>query len=248
MGKKKRQIPWARILRQHHIGIEEASAVARLPDGVFLVVDDERGVFRYALDAGVTIEPNAKELVDGEGICLSPDGSSVFTLSERDGSVWHHRIETGALGPGRRLGALPRVGKRRNQGWEGIAYAEANLLGPSPLLIAVHQRRPRAIGLFEPQSLAPKGMFSLPRSTKKRLGDLNDIAIHPHRGDLLVVSGKQGLLAELTLDDTELREKRLFRIDHHRNDVPEGLAYDADGRLWLVTDGRGHLRELDLEN
>ena len=48
------------------------------------------------------------------------------------------------------------------------------------------------------------------------------------------------------MNGEQLELGRTFRVDHHDGDVPEGVTYDSEGRLWLVTDGEGWLRELSL--
>lgn len=234
------------MVQSQALGIQEASGVARLRDGSFLVVDDEQGVFRAWLDRPSERMRAGEGLADLEGVCVTPDGATAWLLSERDGAVWRYAVDDGQLDRGVRLGRLPRESSKKNRGWEGIAYAPAGTLAEDALLVAVHQRGPRVVGLFGAESLAPRLMLSLPRKVKKRLGDLNDVTVHPATGRIVVVSGKKGMLAELVVSGERLQPSRLFRVDHAKDDVPEGVTYDADGRLWLVTDGEGWLRELDL--
>jgi len=249
MGKKgkKARPPRARVLHQEALGVQEASGVARLSDGSFLVVDDEHGVFRRPLGGSAEALKAGEALADLEGVCVSTDGATAWLLSERDGAVWRHAVSDGRLGEGKRVGELPRWSKHKNQGWEGIAYAAPGLLDDEATLVAVHQKSPRAVGLFDAASLAQRAMLSLPRAVKKVLGDLNDVTIHPTTARLVVVSGKKGVLVELVVNGEQLEAGRRFRVDHHDDDVPEGITYDAEGRLWLVTDGEGWLRELALE-
>lgn len=244
MGKRKAK--GARVLSRHALGVQEASGVARLPDGSFLVVDDERGVFRAWLERPSERLRTGEGLEDLEGVCVSADGATAWLLSERDGAVWRHALDEGQPDGGVRLGALPRQSNKKNRGWEGLAFAPAGTLADDEILVAVHQRGPRLVGLFDPMSLEERAVLSLPRAVKKHLGDLNDVSVHPVTGHIVVVSGKKGMLAELALVEGELDEVRSFRIDHAKDDVPEGITYDGDGRLWLVTDGEGWLRELEL--
>lgn len=234
------------MLRRHAIGVQEASGVARLPDGSFLVVDDERGVFRAWLDRPSERLRTGEGLEDLEGVCVSPDGATAWFLSERDGSVWRHALDEGQPDGGSRLGALPRQSDKKNRGWEGLAFAPAGTLVDDEVLVAVHQRGPRVVGLFDPTSLQVRAMLSLPRALKKHLGDLNDVTVHHATGHIVLISGKKGLLGELVLVGGELEPVRSFRLEHGKDDVPEGVTYDRDGRLWLVTDGEGWLRELEL--
>jgi uncharacterized protein YjiK len=247
MGKKnKASHPRARVLQEHALGVQEASGVARLADGDLLVVDDEHGVFRCPIGGSPRNLEVARGLKDLEGICISSDGATAWLLSERDGGIWKHAIVDGELLDGTRVGELPRQSSRKNQGWEGIAYAAPGVLGQAATLVAVHQKKPRAVGLFDADTLAERRIIPLDKRSKKALGDLNDVAVNPDDGRLLVVSGKKGMLAELSVEQDGLVVHRLFRVEHDDDDVPEGVTYDGEGRLWLVTDGKGWLRELSL--
>jgi hypothetical protein len=39
---------------------------------------------------------------------------------------------------------------------------------------------------------------------------------------------------------------RVYPLDTARDDVPEGITFGADARLYIVTDGEGMLREMRL--
>jgi uncharacterized protein YjiK len=233
------------IVTESATGVAEASGVAPLPDGSFLLVDDEHGVFHYAAGEAEQVDAG-RGWADLEGVCASHDGRRVWLLAERDGAVWSFRLDGRELVDGRRLGRLPRVGRQRNAGWEGLAFAPAGTWSEAPRLIAVHQARPRQVAVLDPDSLAADWSFRLPKAARKCLGDLNDVAVHPTSGDLVVLSGKAGRLAELRRRGDAIEFVAVHRIDTRRGDVCEGLAYDASGRLWSVHDGSGRLRELRL--
>ncbi|MEM9874739.1 MAG: SdiA-regulated domain-containing protein [Myxococcota bacterium] len=244
MSRKHRARP-VPLLGRHRLGVPEASGVARLPDGRFLVVDDERGPFLCRPDHAPEVVATATPLSDLEGVAVSDDGASMWLLSERDGSVWRGPVEGEDERPLTRLGALPRLGKRRNRGWEGLAWAPAPTLGGRDFLVATHQRQPRVVGLFDPVTLAPHATFPLPRAARKSLGDLNDVTVHPQTGRLLVVSGRKARLAELALAGGEFELIHVWRLPGGKKDgVPEGITYDQHGSLWVVTDGEGWLYEL----
>ncbi|HHH27001.1 MAG TPA: hypothetical protein ENK57_01450 [Polyangiaceae bacterium] len=248
MGKKRKKtkLPRARVSVEHALGVQEASAVARLPSGRFLVVDDEKGVFRCSLGTGESADAElleaARGLSDLEGICLDGEGTTAWLLAERDGAVWKHAVEDDDLRPGRRVGTLPNLNKRKNHGWEGVGFAPAGSVAPAATLVAVHQTKPRCLGLFDVETLRPQRLLHLPKDAKKTLGELNDVTVS-RDGFLVVVSGKAGVVAELKVADDALEIGRVARIEHD-DDVPEGITFDAEGRLWIVTDGRGWLREI----
>lgn len=245
MGRKARY-GRVEVVSEQPLGVQEASGVASLGEGRFLVVDDEHGVFRCSvtgdaerLDAGVG-------LADLEGVCVTPDGAAAYLLAERDGGVWRHDIEGAELAQGTRVGRLPRLAKKKNQGWEGIAIAPAGIWGASAELVAVHQTKPRQVVICSLDTLEPRARLRLPKAARKALGDLNDVTVDPQSGHLLVLSGKPGRIAELALVAGELSLVALYRVESSAQDVPEGLTMDGQGRIWVVTDGAGLLRELRL--
>ena len=235
-----------RLVHERPIGVQEASAIAVIAEGTFLVVDDEAGVFRCMPDSDPVQLDVGTALSDLEGICVNGDRTFAFVLGERDGSVWRFGLAGGRLGEGERLGKLPKLAKKKNQGWEGIAFAEAGTFSDHDELVGVHQAGPRRVGLFDARTLRPRLTLRLPKRARKRLGDLNDVAIEPTTSHLFVLSGREGRIGELRLDDDSLELVQIYPVDTARDDVPEGLTFDSDGRLWLVTDGEGMLRELKL--
>jgi len=239
-----------RLLQEHALGVQEASAVAIIADDTFLVVDDEAGIFRCTPGDDPVQLAVGSALSDLEGICVSGDGTGAFVLGERDGSVWRFQLADGELSDGLRLGKLPRLAtktkKKKNQGWEGIAFAIAGTFSDHDELVAVHQVGPRRVGLFDAETLEPRLTLRLPKAARKGLGDLNDVAIHPETAHLFVLSGKAGAIGELSVDDDALELVQIHSVETARDDVPEGLTFDSAGRLWLVTDGEGMLRELKL--
>lgn len=234
------------LVSQQPLGVIEASAVAALGDDVFLVVGDEDGLFRCRAGEPPTQLATGDEVSDLEGLCVVVERSEALALAEHDGSVWRFPLANGELAPGERVGTLPEIGNGHNRGWEGIAYAAAGVLADTEVLVAVHQARPRRVGLFDPSTLEERAILRLPKGARKKLDDLNDVTVDPETHHLLVLSGKAGRIAELRLVGLELELVRLYPIDTTKREVPEGITFDAAGRLWIVTDGHGMLREIRL--
>jgi len=227
------------------LGVLEASGLAHIGGGCFFVVDDEHGIFRCMTDGDPEQLDAGKGLVDLEGIAITPDGKHIYVLSERDGSVWRFAIGAGDLRDGERLGNLPRLSKKRNHGWEGIALADAGTFIEDMAVVAAHQAKPRRIGLFDAETLEQRAMMRLPKEARKVIGELNDIAVDAN-GRILLLSGKRGLIAEMRLEGEELSIVRVYRVETSKLDVPEGISIDAKGHVWICTDGGGMLRQLEL--
>ncbi len=239
-----------KLLSERALEVQEASGVAPLADGRFLVIDDEAGVFLCSEGDGPVPLEAGRALSDLEGICMAPDGTTVYLQVERDGSVWRYRWEQDTLIGPHRMGKLPRLSKKKNQGWEGITFAPAGTVSERELLVAAHQVGPRRIGLFCSETLEQRALLRLPKQARKALGELNDLTIDlpGGNGHILVLSGKAGRIAELAFDGKKLELVRVYRIETAKDDVPEGIAMAAEGRVWVVTDGEGMLRELELLN
>jgi uncharacterized protein YjiK len=226
-------------------GVPEASGLAALGGDAFFLVDDERGIFHYAGEGRAQRLDAGGELVDLEGVALAPDGRHLCVLSERDGSVWRFQIDGASLRDGSALGRLPALSKKKNLGWEGIAYAAPGIFGPGLQLAAVHQAKPRRIGVFDPDTLEQHASLRLPKNARTTLGELNDIAVGTD-GRILLLSGKRGCIANMRFAGGELSLAGIYRFETSKNDVPEGISIDAAGRVWVCTDGKGLLHEVEL--
>jgi len=247
----KAKIRRAARLREYRLGVKEASGVAWLGGEQFLVVDDERGLFRCTPGEDAERIHSGCGLADLEGVCISTDGQRAYLLVERDGSIWQGELRAGEVGPANELGRLPKLNRARNQGWEGITIAPAGSFGDalemkSEHLVAVHQVSPRRIGLFSLDSLEQKALWRLPKKARKVVRELNDVAVDARNGHILALSGKAGVIVELRVEGDELGFVRATRIAHAKDDIPEGLTISEDGRVWIVTDGKGRLREIAL--
>lgn len=241
------------VAREVKLGISEASAVGCLADGVFLVVDDERGVFAATLDGETHFLAHSKDLADIEGLCLPSSHDTAYVLSERGGRIFQYPItrdgQTITLGERHETGRLPQIGRRANRGWEGMAFAPgATWPDGDDRLIAVHQAKPRRIGVFTLPDLEPESELRLPREARRSLEELSDITISPRSGHWFVLSGPAGRIAEFERGGEPgawtVTLLALYKIPTSKRDVPEGLTFDTDGRLWMVTDGKGRLIEL----
>jgi uncharacterized protein YjiK len=249
-----------KVLNKSRLGVPEASGIAPLGGKRFVVVDDERGVFvaRPGEKPRTILAPSKHRAARAlEGVTLTPDRLQARVLSERGGKVFDVSL-SGDPDP-RKVGALPELGTARNRGWEGHALLPAHLAWDgSPHLVAVHQAKPRRIGIFSWDTLRTEAIFKLPSRVADVLDKLSDVAVHPRSGNLFVLSGRAHRIVEFKvtarsrvasnhlLDHAELSPLRVFDVPERRKDVPEALSFDDEGRLWVATDGRGRLYELRL--
>lgn len=245
MARDKVKYGKAHVRTEHVLGVQEASGLARIADGSFLVVDDEHGVFRCIPGDDPELLDAGQGMADLEGITITPDGSYVYILSERDGSVWRFAVDGGSLRLGKQLGHLPRLSKKKNNGWEGIALVAAGTFVERMEIMAAHQVNPRKIGLFDAETLEQRALMRLPKDARKVIGELNDIAVSQD-GRILLLSGKSGHIAEMRLEDEDLSLVCVYHVEVSKHDVAEGISIDAEGSVWICTDGGGMLRQLEL--
>ncbi len=222
--------------------LKGASAVAMSRAGL-LVVEDDLGIYRLGgttatLWAGPALHPS---LADLEGIATNGAGDVVWALSEERGVLVE--LHVGARGPRlRRTALLERPGKRRNKGYEGLAFLAPNL---SPTgraaLVAVHEHKPRRVVVFDRRTLAVVCALKLPKDAKDLLDDLADVAIDPETGLLVLLSEESRRLAVLRMADGTLRLLDSHDLPLEGDERPEGLTFLTPSRLAVVTEGPARL-------
>lgn len=237
---------------ERKIAADEPSGVAVLPDGRIVVVDDERGLYEVTEGRGERIDlKNASKLDGPEGITVSGDGKTIYVVSEDDAKV--HAISVnrdGSFGEPESIGRLPDLDGPDNKGWEGIAWlpARANPERRNRLAL-VHEGNPRRVGLFDPDDLDDNPrLLSLPDDLKDELDDLSDIAVDPATGHLFLLSDESSKLAEVKLvrenGELALETVAVRKLPFAKGLRPEGIAFDGEGNLLVVTEGDGKIRTL----
>ncbi|MBI4952992.1 MAG: SdiA-regulated domain-containing protein [Myxococcales bacterium] len=169
------------------LGVPNASGLAALPGGAFLVVDDDHGIY-HADASGKARLAHAKSvrLGDLEGIAFDAARGRVVVVCEEGGAVVALLVKKQrgafALGAPAKLGRLPAIGRAHNKGWEGIAWVPAGVFGPHETLLAVHEGKPKRLGVFAYPELETRALCELPAAGKKALCDLSDVAFESGTG------------------------------------------------------------------
>jgi uncharacterized protein YjiK len=183
-------------VRERRLSIRGASAVACIP-GALLVVEDDEGIFRVeraraSLWAGRELHP---ALGDLEGLAVDEANRRVWALAEEDGTVIALSLATRSP-RATVVGHLPRPRKRKNKGFEGLAFMPARV-SPSrrASLVAVHEGKPRRVGVFALPDLEPTHDLKLPDEAKDLLDDLADVTVDPVTGLLLLLSDQSQRIA-----------------------------------------------------
>ena len=222
-----------------------ASAVAAIPGGL-LVVEDDEGIFRVAgpratLWAGRDDHP---ALGDLEGLATDDTHRIVWAVAENDGAVIALQLRGRSRRPAL-VGHLPRPGKRKNKGFEGLAFMPARL-SPSrhASLVVVNEQKPRRVQLFRLPALTLTHDLKLPGELKDLLADLADVTVDPVSGALLLLSDESQRIAVAGIVEQKLVLLGRYDLPLSRKEKPEGLDFSSPSRLLVVMDDSAKLLEI----
>ncbi len=239
-----------KLLESTTLGVKSASAIAPLGGGLALVVDDDEGIFLADAAGGATLlrgRDDAKGLGDLEGLCLSDDGSTAFAVSEKKGQVFALAVERGgktaSLGEPELLGRVERPGDDKKRGWEGAAYLPTGALpGQGACLALVHEDKPMALGIFTLPALDEVALIPLEGRFAEWMGDASDVTVCPATGNLFLLSDQSRRIVEARLGPgPTLDPLGMFDLDLSPDEKPEGIAFESDTRLVVVTDDASRL-------
>jgi uncharacterized protein YjiK len=241
-----------RVVRSLETDVRELSGVAVTPEGRVFVVDDEYGLAELGRRGRARFDE--RHAIPGvEGVTVSGDGRSLFLVSENTRRV--HRVplgRRGALGRPQEVGRLPKGGRAKNKGWEGIAWlGRAHNPEGRDRLVLVQEGRPRRVALFDPRDLGDAVVMPLPAGLKRALRDLSDVAVEPRSGALFILSADSSAIGIARL----VRRRRALALDSvgvvrlpMRDRQTEGIAFDRGGRIYAASERDRTVRVLRLES
>ena len=241
----------------------------------FLVADDEHGVRLVMKKGGqavatLILDAAGNERVSGlEGMCRV--GDRVLAVREADGALTSFVVPAvlpavvpavlpavvpavvpaagASIGLAKEVGFLPRPPTSQgkpNKGWEGIAFLPASLaFDQRDHLVAVHEGKPRLVGVFSWPSLSPERHIDIGPPLDALLADLSDVAVHPRTGELWILSDESEAVARVQLTKAGLTFVAAHTVPVGDGEKPEGIAFDEAGALWLVTDNSSRLLRLE---
>jgi uncharacterized protein YjiK len=228
--------------------MRSASAVASVP-GALLVVDDDHGIYRVArgkatLWAGREHHP---ALGDLEGLAVDDAHTVVWALAEGSGAIISLRLASRSPQP-EVVGHLPRPGKRKNKGFEGLAFMPARL-SPSrrDSLVAVNEGKPRRVLIFRLPELTITHELKLSERAKDLLDDLADVTVDPKTGALLLLSDQSRRIVIATVVEQTLVVSGHYDLPVSRGEKPEGIDFASPSRLLVVTDDSARLLEFAVK-
>lgn len=246
--------------------IQEASGVAALGEGQFLIADDESGLFLCDGEGKGHLLLSGKEypeLRGLEGITMSTDGSTAYVVSEDSRRVYsigigHSDDGSVEVSEPQELGRLPKLSKHDNKGWEGISILPGAFSSDGEdKLVAVNEGRPRTIGIFSLPSCEEEQLIPLPDTFEDQLHDLSDVAICPKTGHLFLLSDESSAIAEVEfstkhragpgalLPKSTLQLLQIFALPPGQKS--EGICFNGEGSLWVTSELDRSLTELRVD-
>lgn len=230
-------------LSQTPLGVPSASAVAPLGAGLYLIVNDDEGLFLAGGSKPIRLRDVEEHdaLGDLESVCVSDDGAHAYAVSEESGEVFCFDVQRSSgsvrLSPGVRLGVLERPGDKKNKGWEGVAFLPPGFVEgwPSALVVA-HEGKPMALGFYALPDLHELHLVDLDDALDGLLGDVADVALCPRTGHLFLISDQSHRIVEAHIGPTSVELLATFDLTLDDDEKPEGIAFETDDVLVVVTD------------
>lgn len=238
-------------------GMPEASDVAALPGGRFIVVGDER-------DSAVIIDAKGKRtnldlpgLKNGksqlEGVAYDPVRHHLFVSREesrellryewdangKDAPVLEKTFELAGSGPS-------------NKGVEGLAYVpEAVSPTGQPQLLLAKEGSPRELSLIDDGGKGKPLPIKLEKEVLAVCRDFSAVTIDPKTGHLFVSSDESAAVAQVKLvrDGDKVIGKLVqsFPLRDEKGKTlerVEGLSFNEKGDLFVLTENDGKLHQL----
>lgn len=239
-------------------GMPEASDVAALPGGRFIVVGDKKDSAVIVDAAGKRTKLELPGLKNGksqlEGVTYDPVRKHLFVAREESGELLRYAWDAG------KKNALPVLEKRmaldlggpRNKGVEGLAWVpgEVSPTGMPQLLLA-KEGKPRELLLLSDSGKGKLLPVKLEKEVLAVCRDFSAVTVDPKTGNLFISSDESAAVAQVRLvrDGDKVRAKLVqsFPLRDEKGkplERVEGLSFNERGDLFVLTENNGKLHQL----
>jgi uncharacterized protein YjiK len=239
-------------------GMTEASDVAVLPGGRFIVVGDRR-------DAACIVDATGKKellelpgLKNGksqlEGVAYDPVRKHLFVSREESRELLRYEWDA------TKKGAVPvlektidvSAGGPSNKGIEGLAYLPQSVSPTGePQLLLAKEGKPRELSLLGDGGKGKPLPIKLEKEVLAVCRDFSAATVDPRTGHLFVSSDESATVAQVRLvrDGDKVRGQLVQAIPMRSGkDKPlariEGLTFNERGDLFVLTENDGKLHQL----
>lgn len=239
-------------------GMPEASDVAALPGGRFIVVGDRR-------DAACIVDASGKKallelpgLKNGksqlEGVAYDPVRKHLFVSREESRELLRYEWDA------TKQGAQPVLEKTidlgaggpANKGIEGLAYLPQSVSPTGePQLLLAREGKPRELSLIGDGGKGKPLPIKLEKEVLAVCRDFSAATVDPRTGHVFVSSDESATVAQVRLvrDGDKVRGQLVQAIPMRGpKDKPlariEGLSFNERGDLFVLTENDGKLHQL----
>lgn len=237
--------------------VKEASDVVALPGGAFLVVGDLSDEARLVSANGDVRKVKLPGIKDGksglEGVAYDPVRQQLFVSVEEKKKVIRYDLST-AKGEAKKDGTFELdLGKHGNKGIEGMCFLPgASSPTASPQLVVAKEGKPRTLAFVAPNGKGDVLPISLPPALLEVCKDFSALAADPLTGHLFVASDESASVAELAIKKTRsgwvaelVGHQKLTDGQGKKLERLEGLTFDAQGRMYALTENERALHRYD---
>ena len=240
------------------VPIKEASDVVALPGDRFLVASDTADNLAL-VDADGTATKVHLEGIHGaseiEGLAYDPVRRNLFVAREESRELLRYdwNPDKRKHNPELKRRLELDLGEHTNKGVEGLSYLPGELSPTGmPQLLAVNEGKPRELLVMGDGGAKNRRKVALDPKLTEALADFSAVTVDPKTGDVFIGSAESAKVAQLRL---EMRggaiSARLVQVFSPRGEDGkplariEGLAFDAKGNLFVLTENDGALHRLN---
>lgn len=235
--------------------VKEASDVAALPNGSFIVVSDTKDSL-YVVDSKGKQHQLHLEGLKGaselEGVTYDPVKGHLFVAREESHELFRYSWKGGTDTPKLEKKLDVDLKGPENKGIEGLAYLPEELsVTGQPQLLAVKEGKPRQLLMFADNGKGKPLEVELEKQVKDVMADFSAVAVDPKTGHIYLASDESSTIAQLRLvrDGHKVRALLVQVLPlRDENGKPlariEGLTFNPRGDAFVLTENDGTLHEL----
>jgi uncharacterized protein YjiK len=237
--------------------VAEASDVAALPGGRFVVVSDTSDTAQVVNVDGSLTPVKLPGIPDGdsqlEGVAYDPVRKHLLVVREEAHELRRYEWDPDSKRPPKleKVFSLDYQGPK-NKGFEGIAYLRADQSPQKvPQLLLAKEGQPRELWLHDDGGRETKSKVELEKEVFTACKDFSAVAVDPLTGHIFISSDESATCVQVRLvrDGQKVRGE-LVQAFPLRDEAGkalkrvEGLTFDQDGNLYVLTENDGLLRRL----
>lgn len=239
--------PLGKFRHDGHINsdVKEASDLAILPDGRFLVVSDTKAKLGIVIPSGrvehIELEHSGKKASGFEAVAFNPSEQRLFVVREEKNELIRYDWRGSGRASYDKTFELALDGKK-NKGIEGACFL------PKRGLLLAKEGDPKQLLLFAESGKGKPVKIDIAKDIKDACGDFAGLAFDAKSGHLFICSEESSLVVEARLVDENGKLTCKLVAQHALTDKQgkplervEGIAVDAQGMLYALSENDGKI-------